>query len=96
MVPTWFRWLRRDARLIIDEVDKETKGKLDIKDLKKKPDSVYGQLLDELNKRHYRLCNLLILQSKKIVETKKTNLIIRCPYQNIAKQDYKTTQKIDS
>lgn len=30
MIPTWFRWLRRDAKRMIEEVDKAINGKLDV------------------------------------------------------------------
>lgn len=67
-----------------------------IKDLKRKPDPAYGELLDELGKRHERLVNILLLQGNKTVQTNRTNLIIKCPYQNIGKQEYQATQRINS
>lgn len=108
MIPTWFRWLQRDAKLIIEEVDKAINGKLDVdkiidlqwqvgnmggriqervKDLKRKPNPIYAELLSELKKRHYRLGNIIAMQKNQSEGMKRKNLVIRCPYQSIVKQE---------
>lgn len=114
MIPTWFRWLQRDAKLIIEEVDKATNGKLDmdniielqwqvgkmggrieerVKDLKRKPNPIYAELLNELKKRHYRLGNIIAMQKNQLEARQKRNLVIRCPYQSIVKQEYAMVRK---
>ena len=105
-----FRWLQRDAKLTIQEIDKAMNGRLDVnkiiklhlevgkmigrieervKDLKKKPKPIYSELLSELEKRHHRLCNILVLESSKKVQEQKSNLSIRCPYQYIVEPENK-------
>lgn len=64
-----------------------------IKDLKRKPKPIYAELLDELEKRHHRLCNVLALQNNQSVGRQRTNLFIRCPYQNMVKQEHTMIRK---
>lgn len=58
-----------------------------VKDLKRKPKPIYAELLDELEKRHYRLGNIIAMQTNQSIERQRTNFVIRCPYQNIVKQE---------
>ena len=114
MIPTWFRWLQRDAKLMIGEVDKAITGKLDmdniielqwqvgkmggrieerVKDLKRKPNPIYAELLNELKKRHYRLGKIIAMQKKQLEVSQMRNLVIRCPYQRIVKQEHTMARK---
>lgn len=116
MIPTWFRWLQRDAKQMIEEVDKATNGKLDmnkimklqwqvgkmggrieerVKDLKRKPNPIYAELLSELEKRHYRVGNIIAMQKNQSETMQRRNLVIRCPYQNVVKQEHTRVRKDD-
>lgn len=114
MIPIWFRWLQRDAKRMIEEVDKATNGKLDmnkimelqwqlgkmggrieerVKDLKEKPNPIYAELLDELEKRYYRLYDVIAMQKNQSEAMQRRNLVIRCPYQNVVKQEHTMVRK---